>query len=187
MERGQELSNFYFDYFVLREDGTALMVAEQFYVSEHVAPDPTSNQSVITYFYNYNDIIAIDIAADGSIKWARRVAKEQSTSNDMGTYSSYSLVDLGDEVVVLFNDNPDNAALFADNPAADPYRFSNIKKSTGVMVSISKEGEIKRKSLFSQKDAETVLRPKLISRAGNSLIIYGQYKRSYRFGRVSLS
>ena len=186
VEKGRELPNFYFDHLVLHEDGSAVMVAEQFNVTERVTNDPTTGRPVLTNFYNYSDVMVVKVNSDGSIRWARRLPKRQSMLADLRYYASYSMIEKGDAVYLLYNDNPENwlEELLDDD---DLRTFSNIKKSVAALVKVEADGNVVRERLFSHKDAETILRPQLFFQENDEVIIYGQYKKNYRFGRIDLS
>ena len=96
--RSAELYNYSLDELILRSDGGAVLVAEQFYVQEERYNDnpfgyggfgygyypynPYSysryrNNYQTDYYYNYNDIIVVNIRPTGEIEWASRIPKKQ--------------------------------------------------------------------------------------------------------------
>lgn len=184
--KGKELPNFYFDHLILHKDGSALMVAEQFDVTQRYTQDPSTGRQIVTNYYNYDDIIAIKVNPNGSIKWATRIPKEQSTTEDLSNYSSYALAEVGDDVHFFFNDNGLNFSLLLEDPESDLYSFTNIKKSVAAHVALNADGLTQRRRLFSHKETETVLRPQLYIKDSNGLIFYAQFRRDYRFGKVIL-
>ena len=186
VEKGKELSNFYFDHLILHDDGSALMVAEQFNVTQRQTYDHATGRQIVTNYYNFDDLIAIKINVNGSIKWATRIPKEQSTTVDLSSYSSYSLAELDDKVHFFFNDHGSNLALLMQNPKSELYAFNNIKKSVATHVSLDSQGVTNRRMLFSHKDSETALRPQLYFADSQELYFYSQHRRVYRFGKVKL-
>lgn len=186
INKGKELSNFYFDHLILNDDGSALMVAEQFNVTQRQMQDPATGRQIVTNFYNFDDIIAIKVNSNGSIKWGQRIPKEQSTTEDLSAYSSYAFTELDDQVHFFFNDNGSNFALLRDDPKAELYAFVNIKKSVATHVSLDSAGTTQRRMLFTHRNSETVLRPQLYFESNRELFFYGQYRRAYRFGKVKL-
>ncbi len=184
-ERGNELSDFYFDHLVIKPDGSAYMIAEQFYISERITTDPNTGMRVVTYYYNYQDILVLKVKADGQIEWANKIAKDQSTADDKGVYSSYALFESADKLHFLFNDHGDNLTILLDEPSAQLRSFSNSKRSVATVVSIDGAGAMKRTALFSHRDSGTILRPRLYYQLDRSNgVIYGQFKKSYRFGKL---
>lgn len=185
VEKGRELPDFYFDHFVLEEDGSALIVAEQYYVSERVTTDFATGRTIITYVYNYDDIIVVKMNREGVMEWAQKIAKDQSTSNDKGAHSSYALAEVGDKLHFIFNDHPDNVALLKENPGADLRSYTNLKKSVATQATIDIDGFITREVLVESKDGDTILKPKVYYQPNDrSIILYAVYRRFYKFGRV---
>jgi hypothetical protein len=94
----------------LRSDGGAILVAEQYYV-QTVMPNngysmsPYGYNSMYynryyynspfysgynnrrpDYYYNYNDIIVVNIRPTGEIEWSARIPKLQESKNDQGLF-----------------------------------------------------------------------------------------------------
>lgn len=184
-EKGLELDNFYFDHFVLREDGGASMVAEQYYVTQRFQTDIASGRQEIQYFYHFNDILVVDINAEGKINWVTKVPKIQVSMNDKGPYSSYALSNLSDTLYLVFNDTPDNITLLNKNPSAKVNSFSSIRRSVVTLVKINPDGVQHREALLRSKDEETLIKPKVnITPAEGEIFIYSQLRKNVRFGRI---
>jgi hypothetical protein len=186
VERGRELNNFYFDHFLVREDGSATLVAEQYYVIERYLQDPSTGRYQEQNYYYYNDLIVVDVNPDATINWAIKVPKKQVSINDNGPYSSYALAWDEQHVHIVFNDDSDNTAIFNSNPDAEMQTMSNIKKSTATWVAVGRDGSLSRSTLFNAKDATTLLRPKIYLGSRNAeLVLYAQYRKKYRFGLIN--
>lgn len=184
-EKGNELSDFYFDHLVIKPDGGAYMIAEQYYISERITTDPNTGMRVVTYYYNYLDILVLKVTPDGQIEWSKKIPKDQSTADDKGRYSSYALFESEDQLYFLFNDHGDNLTLLLDEPSAELRSFSNSRKSVSTVVSVNERGEMNRSALFSFRETGTILRPKLYRQLDSSSgVIYGQFKKTYRFGKL---
>lgn len=185
-EKGNELAEFYFDHLIVNPDGSAYMIAEQFHITERVTTDPNTGMRVVTYYYNYLDILVLKVKSDGQIEWAKKIPKNQSTADDKGIYSSYALFESKDGLRLLFNDHGENLTLLLDEPSAELRSFSNSKRSVATVVSLNNLGEMTRSALFSYRDTGTILRPKLYRQVNDSNgIIYGQFKKTYRFGKLN--
>ena len=125
-KRAPELFNYSLDNLILRSDGGALLIAEQYYVYERFDNnmpfnagfgglygyrfsrfnDPYfRNNAQRDIFYNYNDIIIVNIRPDGEIEWTARIPKQQETINDGGYYSSYAHAVVRDKIYFIYNDN----------------------------------------------------------------------------------
>ena len=100
------------DQLILRNDGGALLIAEQYFVQEEYDRnqfyDPyysnyyNRNYNDIDYVYNYNDIIVVNIRPDGEIEWTARIPKRQVTTNDGGYYSSYAMSIVRSKIYFVF-------------------------------------------------------------------------------------
>jgi hypothetical protein len=186
IKKGKELTDFYFDHFVLREDGGALLVAEQYYMITNYYWDPYLYTYNYTYQYYYNDIILVNVAADGTIEWTKKIPKKQISANDGGYYSSYAFGYNGSDACIIFNDHPDNLAM---HKQTDPNYKMMAKpwKSQAVEVRVDKLGEITYKALFTASKDNLIMRPKLFfQKDTSSLILMGTKGNNYRFGRLAL-
>lgn len=175
--RQPELYRFSLDELILRSDGGAVLVAEQYYVYERVYRlwDGTLRYD---YYYNYNDIIVVNIRPDGSIEWATRIPKRQETYNDGGYFSSYAMSIVRDRLYFIFNDNRRN---FENDGNNRLYNF-NGRNSVVALAELYKDGQLRLYPLFLNRDADTITRPKICKQIGSRrMIVYGERGRSYRF------
>lgn len=208
-EREPELFDYSLDKLIMRSDGGVILIAEQYYVEERLinnnlygyspygfnswnSPyyssfyDPyrygRGNNRRADYYYNYNDIIVVNIQPDGEIAWATRVPKRQVSVNDGGTYSSYAMSIVADKLYFAYNENPKNL---------DPNRKKNVaetpdKYSIVTLAEVARDGSLKRYPMFSNKDKGVVTRPKICRQVGRrDMAVYGESGRSYRFGVLS--
>ncbi|MCH2197209.1 MAG: hypothetical protein MK081_00375 [Flavobacteriales bacterium] len=184
-DRGDELNDFYFDHMVRRPDGGATLVAEQYYIVSRYRSDITTGRQEIINYYHYNDIILVDVAADGKVNWTNRIAKEQISSNDKGPYSSYALTADQDSIYILFNDDPANEEYLKQNPENSPKTLNSLKSSVVTKIAVGLDGTMTRETMFKSKKEETVLKPKVhISPESGELFIYARFRKQYRFGRL---
>ena len=196
LKKGKELSDFYFDHFIIREDGSAMLVAEQYYMvviynyndpygySPYGISPYSYSRSSYNYQYYYNDLIVVSINKAGEIEWSKKIPKRQMSTNDGGYYSSYALAHTNDKTYILFNDNPKNTPEHRKN---DPDIYTMIKpsKSTVTLVEVDRSGNIAYKPLFNQRDEGLILRPKFhYQYAWDKLILYCQRGNKYKFGLV---
>lgn len=185
IEKGKELEDYYFDHFVLADDGSAYFTAEQYYVRTTSIMDQNGQENY-TYTYYYNDIVVVKINPDAQVQWVQRIPKRQATTNDRGYYSSYLVAPVDDGIKILFNDHPKN---FLASEASDkPKTMSNPQRSITAVASISSNGQLSFKPLFDAQDQGTILRPKLTSKLPNGkLLLYTQKGKTYRFAALSFS
>lgn len=178
--RAPELYRFSLDELVLRSDGGAVLVAEQFFVFERAYRywDGTLR---FDYFYNYNDIIVVNIQPDGAIEWATRIPKRQETVNDGGYYSSYAMAIVRDRLYFIFNDNSRN---FNNDGDTRLYNF-NGRNSIVALAELRKDGQLSMYPLFSNRDADVLTRPKICKQTGSRrMLVYGERNRQYRFAEL---
>lgn len=183
--RGYELYNYMLKYLVLRDDGGAVLVAEQYYELMVQNYDQTSHTYTYTYYYYYNDIIVVSINPNGNIAWAQKIPKYQMSRNDGGYYSSFAFAVSGDKMYFMFNDNPRNLS----DPNSNNYRFmQNPKKSVAILVTMDSNGNQNRQAMFSNKDLRIILRPKLFMQINeHRMILYGERGSTFKLADVRIS
>ncbi|MBG16055.1 MAG: hypothetical protein CL853_06860 [Crocinitomicaceae bacterium] len=182
-----ELYEYDLDNIILKDDGGAVLIGEQFFVRVVTTTTTDANGNISTttnYYYNYNDIIVINISSEGEIEWTEKIPKRQVTKNDGGFYSSYALAVVDDKLYFVFNDNPKNLFYKGEGKV---YNFiRNKKESLAVLVELSIEGRQTREALFSMREADVIIRPKVCEQTTkNELILFGQKKKKQRFAKVS--
>lgn len=183
--RSPELYRFSLDHLILRSDGGALLIAEQFYVYERTYNyNPNfyrfNNNIRIDYFYNYNDILVINIKPTGEIEWAARIPKRQSTMNDGGFYSSYAMSIVRDKIYLIYNDNSRNF----NNKSNRIFSYDGTR-SVVSLVEIGMDGEWRVDPLFQNREVDILTRPKICGQVGSKeMLIYGELGRNYRFGKL---
>ena len=181
-DRGNELYNYAIDHFITKEDGGFMIIGEQIVKSVSCYTDPRTGFENCNDNYYYNDIIVVNFDSTGAIQWARQVPKRQHSINDNGFFSSYLRSYHNGRLHLAFNENPVNMKV-AEGERPKP--MTGLRKSIVAQVTIDEKGNMTKKQLFSNKDRSINLRPK-IHRQGrdNAVIIYGQRKRNYQFGRL---
>ena len=192
--KNKGLYSYSLDYLLLRDDGSAVLVGEQYYVNEVCTTDPKTGARRCNYHYYYNDIIVVSINNSAKIDWMIKVPKKQHSVNDGGYYSSYVLMDTKDNLFFMFNENPYNMKPEVRNGQKTPKYLNNARKSLAVVVSVDKQGNQSKEVLFNSKDAKFILRPKLNLQTGSKeSLIYGEKyakafaPRKYKFGIVKVN
>ena len=97
---------------IVKNDGGFVMISEIHYVSTH--SNYTPQMGFYSYYnpystsvvreYHFNDIMALSYNADGQRQWSSFIPKEQTSQEDGGMFSSYSLLNSGGTLAFLFND-----------------------------------------------------------------------------------
>ncbi len=186
-----ELYEYDLEDIVLRDDGGAILIGEQYFVREVTTTDFQGNIN-ISYHYYYNDIIVISIDPEGQIEWTEKIAKRQHTVNDNGLFSSYALAIVGDKLNLIFNDNAKNLAtskMTKGKAKGVVYDFTKrFKSSVAVLVQIDSDGRQVKEALFNAKEAELLIRPKVAEQISNQeMVIYGQKRKTERFGKITFN
>ncbi|MEL7003934.1 MAG: hypothetical protein AAFN93_14525, partial [Bacteroidota bacterium] len=181
-----ELYEYDLDRIILRGDGGAILIGEQYYIktvtSSYTDVNGTFRNRSITYYY-YNDIIAINISPSGEIEWAEKIRKEQTTSSDGGFYSSYAMAVVKNKLYFIFNDNPKNIDRRGNDRV---YTYYGGRESLVVLVTMNAKGEQKREPLFSTAESEVIIRPKVSKQvARNKMILFGQKRKNQRFAQLT--
>jgi hypothetical protein len=210
-EAEPELYDYSIDKLITRSDGGVIMVAEQYFIDERLrynnnygyggyggwgntayySPyssyyDPYGynryNNRQPDYYFNYNDIIVVNIQPDGEIAWSARIPKRQTSVNDFGQYSSYGMSIVADKLYFIYNDDPKNLDPRAKKIATEtPDKYSVV-----TIAEVDRNGAVKRSPLFQNKENGVVVRPKLSKQVGRrELAIYGESGRRYKFGVLS--
>jgi hypothetical protein len=185
VDRGRELYSYLIDHLIIREDGGAILVGEQYFSRMVCNYDPRTGIRSCNYHYYYNDIVVVNINPDGSIRWTKKIPKLQHSINDGGFYSSYILGYDKESLFVVFNENLKNMMLKDENRMK---YMNNPRKAIVALVTINQNGNMKKTPLFAAKDQKVIVRPKIFNQVSqNSAIIYGQRKKSYKLGRMNFA
>jgi len=177
--KGKGISNdFKLKNFIRRSDGGSILVAEYsstytytVYVSDGKGGGHTETHTA----YCRDNIIAININPDGSIKWYANIPKKQETTDDGAFYSSYMLTTKGDKLYFVYNDNPDNLDPKRIQEGKPLKNMGNALKSEAVLVELSEDGQYTKKALFSNKDNKMALIPSSSIGIGNNQVIVPAY------------
>ena len=172
--KNMELKNYKLDKIIMREDGGAVLIAEQFY------KDITGED--FTTVYNSNNIIVVSISPEGNLEWAEKIAKKQHSL--YREYCSYALAEVKEKLYFVFNDHPKNLDYDGTGPV---YDFTTRIKSNGVLVTLNTDGQQKREVLYSSEDSKLLATPYLFKQTSdNELIISGrQSYRKHRLGKIT--
>ncbi len=173
-----ELYNYDLKHLILRTDGGAVLIAEQYFTERREEYDYFTNRFFVNYFYNYNDIIVINIQPSGDIEWVARVPKKQVSQNDGGYFSSYSMITASDRLMFLYNDN-------INNFNSGNRRATSFGRRNGIvnLTSVKKGGKLSSSPLTILPQNGEIVRPKVCRQVGrNRMLLYSESGRNYRFG-----
>lgn len=182
-----EMLDFELDGIILREDGGAVVVGEQFryYVTTHTYTTSNGRTSTTTtHHYVYNDIIVLNIDPEGEIEWAAKIPKRQHTKNDGGRFSSYGLAIKGDKMYFVFNDSGKNLMLL---PGDRIHQFE-LKGSEALitLATVHPDGRVQREALLAPDRRDAILMPKeCFQMEDDRMFIYATRKKEYRYGMIT--
>ena len=180
------------DFFSLN-DGTFCGSLEKYYISERTNYDSRTGLSTTVYQYYYDDIFAFKIGTEGGFDWQKRIPKSQISTNDGGPFSSYSSFTDGQNMYFIFNDNLKNYDDFGDySRGSNPcYSFNLSKrKNTAAICTINmKNGDIERKTLFTRKELNSIVVPKMfkLDSPNKELLLYAIMSGKEKFGILNFS
>lgn len=138
-----------------------------------------NNNRQADYYFNYNDILVVNIKPDGDIEWSARIPKRQMSRNDGGVYSSYAMSTVADKLYFIYNEDPRNL----DPNRKKIYTDEPDKYSVVVLAQIDRAGKVKKAPLFQNKEEGVITRPKICRQIGRyNMAIYGEQGRNYKFG-----
>ncbi len=163
-KKGKEISsNFDLEDFVLRSDGGAVLIGESFYTTQSTSMD-ANGRVTSTTIYNYGPLIIVNVNPDGKIDWVSKIVKRQSSSSQV--FSSYAMAIVADKMHFIFN--------------------KGLRKRSNVMsVSVDSKGKVSEKELFRVKDEKMLIRvPGCEQIADREMIVYGEWKKKFRFGKL---
>lgn len=187
--KGEDLEMYEYDLddIIIRDDGGAVLVGEQYhyYVTTTTTSTPNGGTTTTTtYHYVYNDIIAININAEGDIEWASKIPKRQHTTNDGGRYSSYAITIKGDKMYFVFNDSGENLMLL---PGQKVKQFELKGKDALItLATIDADGHVHREALLAPDKRDAILMPKeCFQMEDDRMFVYATRKKEYRYGMIT--
>lgn len=165
---------------VLREDGSAVLVGEQFLVSSRtdIRRGLFGARTQSRYYYDYTDIILVNANPNGKISWTGKINKFQHSHDDAGRYSSYYLNLLQGTLCFVFN-QPSNRGNHRDKGCHTP--------SETVLVKVDRTGRQYFQEIEGLEGADVQLMPGTgLPFGGTDLVFLGAGKRNARFIKMSI-
>ena len=205
-----ELLNYNLDKLILRSDGGAILIAEQYYVEERIRNNSPfyggypgfgygglsrygygyspfgynsyGSNARPDYYFHYNDIIVLNIRPDGDIEWTARIPKRQMSVNDYGLNSSYAQCTIADKLVFIYNEDARNLKQNKKKQIEE----EPDKTSVVAAAEVDKNGNVTIAPLFGNNGENIVTRPKICRQIGKKeMAIYGEHGRTYKFGSIA--
>lgn len=183
-KKDDELEDYRVKNLTIMDDGSFFLLGEQFYKYIERVYDPNSNITTTTEHYNYNSIIASYFDAGGSHIWTKCIPKYQNTTNDFGYFSSFALMNGGDDLYLFFNDSEKNNQM---KPGSTNYNnLFNNRRFQISYVHLNRDGIQNRTGLIA-KDNSFILRAKLCSQLSTgSIYLITETNRSSKIIKVNV-
>jgi len=181
---------------IVKEDGGVIGIAEMYTRGEltrRVKQGSFTTVQHVGEFYIYNDIIAINLNADGTMLWANRIPRNQICKykyvNDIGrdlVYFSHFVTLSNDKLFIGYNDTPSNVSILSDNEKLK--RFKHPEGSLLALFTIDlKTGEKEKSQFLDGMNPEVKPEPKsAYQKSQNSdMIIIGSNGKKFKNGVMS--
>ena len=177
--RGMGLRDFELHDLVVKNDGSVIFIAEQFYIETVCYTDNKGAISCKDNF-NYNDIFVVNVNSKGEIAWHARIPKKTKDANN-GYYLSYALAVSENKLHFLYNDNPANIEI------KDIRRLKPMSPSSSVTVlaEINSKGEVSREKIFDGSNSKVYIKSNLGEQiADKEMIIFGINGSKNQWGKM---
>lgn len=142
IRRDEEPENFSLKYIVPRSDGGFILFGEEFSIAQQSYTYYVNGIAQMTSrsIYNYGKLFILSLDPQGKPEWFHIINKGQSTVNDLGYYSSFTIVVGLNEIRMLFNDR--------------------VRGSGGVVeYTLNTKGELDNKMLFGNQGPYVAIAP----------------------------
>lgn len=171
-----EIIQFDLQELVLRDDGSAILIAENYNsIYNHTTDEET---------HYYEDLLVLNISSQGELAWVKIIPKKQ-VAPDLPAMLSFAVVNFPDRIVLLFNDDVKNLDINAGEKANN---FRAAPRNAIIsMVSIDMDGNVKREILPGSREKMRLLyRQKCYQLDKSEMLIYRKFGRAYQYGILSL-
>lgn len=187
--KDMEMYEYDLDDVIIREDGSAVMIAEQYYVRVTVTTSTDANGNTTTrttYHYYYNDLLVINISPNGEIEWARKIPKRQYSTNDGGYYSSYGVIETDNNIYFVYTDNIKNFDGTAKK-GRTYYYTTRQKEQVLVLVTMKGTGNYEKEILKIGSRKDGYYRLKSAIEVGDKALVFPKYdKKKMTLTKVEL-
>lgn len=147
------------------QNGGCLLLGESFYRENEEYMSPTFGMGLGSYRavsnYHYNDVIAFLLDKEGNIQWKQILRKNQESQGDNGAYSSYALMNMADQLKIMFLESISSRTNLVDHQI-----LPDGKTKIESVFSVEKYNAMPIMKLAKQVSLNTVVFPSL---KGNNL------------------
>lgn len=171
-----EFLHYYIRSFLPEPEGGGLLIAEQVILQENYISFK-EGYSANQINYNFNDLLLINLSAEGQVSWVKKIPKKQRTLNDKGKYSSISAIPTAEDNYLIYNDNGKN---FSKNNKTRAFKGL---QSVIAITHIDDNGKAESFPIAINEEQGVLFQPGLTSSFGkDKKIIYGEKGKNFRFG-----
>ncbi len=172
-KKRKELRNLDFKSVFLEKDGSVIINAEEFYITQHYVA--TQNGGYWTTTYHFNDIITVKLDANGKLLWARNINKAQT----LPATASFTAIDVNGKNYIFINAS-DKIKKLSNNRIG--FKQTGAKKSNLYVILIDKNGEMTYKKLIDDKESKVWYKVSdgIVDTKNNSVIFQGVRKKYQR-------
>lgn len=142
---------------VINDDGTAHAIVEYFELLAVETCDSKGNCHT-SYHYYYDNLLYVNLSADGELSEPKLLMKSQHSVNDGGEYSSVMYFEKKNENFLIYNENQEN--INVSGQSAMVKQMKNLKTASLAFVKIEKDGFGKRKEIVNNKETGYVCNPR---------------------------
>jgi len=136
---------------LVQEDGSIILIGEQFYITQQTTR--YGNSYVTTYTYHYEDILITKINPDGKLAWMKKLPKRQMGTNGRGGLS-YEYIATNNSHYLLFLDNVKNMDLELNKR---PAVHSDGKGGYLTAYKVNdKDGSVKKVSILDTRNVDGI-------------------------------
>lgn len=146
----QSLNDFYLDELILNDDGSVLLVGEQYYVSEITSLDPITGHMQTDKTFNWDNVMVTKLESNGRQSWSVKIPKRQYSLNTFSE-SSYRCFLKNGDLTFFFNDNKENREKLLALQDGEATAWTGGNKGVVTRVEVSKEGVYARSIVPNSK------------------------------------
>ena len=182
--------------FIQKEDGGVMMLIEDVSIEVKTTTNRTYNAQTksyststtsVTHFY-YRDIIALNLAEDGTLEWSTIVSKKQygvGTSTNLSFYQQT----VGNKLYLVFPDHADNKHVESPEGVGESTYSRNAKVAMLAVVAIDLEtGKATKEKVYGflpKKDKEWVMPSQMSQISATEALIYAEGADTYKMGKIT--
>ncbi len=150
---------------LMRADGGLYAVYEYHRVAFNF-----DSKLIDSYTHRCNEIIVTSIYPDGEIDWNLRIPKSQSMV-DSELYISFFAFTTGNQLNLIYNDNPENVK----KDLSDVFAPMSMGSSVPILRTLSIDGTVKTQVLFENNADKFLIQPGMCKQGfQNTVVLYGR-------------